>query len=298
MLSVLVPLYNFNASALIRALHQQLCKTNIVFEILCIEDGSTCFTQENKQASSELRDVKYEILPSSLGRQNIRRYMAQKAQYDLLLFSDCDNQIIKKNFIQNYLANASYKVVYGGRTYQCIKHLQKEHILHFTYGNKRESLNKVERNKDPYRHFLSTNFLIKKSIFLSIPQNNSILGYGYEDSYMAHYLKEKNIPIKHINNPLCHLGVESSDTFIEKTKNALQNLSKMYLSNAIESKQIKLLRAYQRTKRFKLTFLLSLLNRFENSMLNHLLKSTKPSLFVFDLFRLSYFHKTLCSTGQ
>ena len=40
MLSVLIPTYNYNAVSLVKELHKQLLDSNIVFEIICIDDGS------------------------------------------------------------------------------------------------------------------------------------------------------------------------------------------------------------------------------------------------------------------
>ena len=47
MLSILIPTYNYNALPLAEILEQQTLKLGIVFELICIDDGS--FSEHNKQ---------------------------------------------------------------------------------------------------------------------------------------------------------------------------------------------------------------------------------------------------------
>ena len=59
---------------------------------------------------------------------------------------------------------------------------------------------------------------------LSNPFDESIQGYGYEDLLLAKALKEKGVEILHIDNPVQHLGLETSKVFLKKTTNAIDNL--------------------------------------------------------------------------
>ncbi len=47
MISVLIPIYNYNAVTLIAFILEQLQNTDIQFEIICINDASTKFSFEN-----------------------------------------------------------------------------------------------------------------------------------------------------------------------------------------------------------------------------------------------------------
>ena len=48
MLSILVPIYNYNTNPLVLELHKQCLECNIEFEILCQDDCSNEFLTENQ----------------------------------------------------------------------------------------------------------------------------------------------------------------------------------------------------------------------------------------------------------
>ena len=49
MLSILIPIYNYNVYPLVLELHEQCMTLGISFEILCQDDGSTITFIENNQ---------------------------------------------------------------------------------------------------------------------------------------------------------------------------------------------------------------------------------------------------------
>jgi glycosyltransferase involved in cell wall biosynthesis len=52
MLSILIPIYNFNAVPLVKELQKQCMECDLEFEIICIDDCSTLHQQENQAISS------------------------------------------------------------------------------------------------------------------------------------------------------------------------------------------------------------------------------------------------------
>ena len=49
MLSILIPTYNYNVVPLVLELHKQCLECEIDFEILCQDDASKLFFEENKK---------------------------------------------------------------------------------------------------------------------------------------------------------------------------------------------------------------------------------------------------------
>ena len=113
-LSVLIPVFNCSCRDLVTALHEQLCKEAIQWEIIVADDGSDDeqMKAENRAICSldNVRLIEREV---NSGRAKIRNFLASEALYDRLLFLDGDNSLRNDKFISNYLAHET-PVVYGG----------------------------------------------------------------------------------------------------------------------------------------------------------------------------------------
>ena len=95
--------------------------------------------------------------------------------------------------------------------------------------------------------------------------------------------------VKHIDNPTYHLGLETSKQFLKKTKTALENLKKLTATTSLNSSESKILKTYVLLEKMHLTDLISFLfKKNEPNMVRNLL-SKKPSLLLFDLYKLGYF---------
>ncbi len=289
MLSILIPTYNYSIFNLVSILNEQCLKLKIKFEIIVLDDASELFHIENNEVN-KLENCTYAILEKNSGRSSIRNLLAQKASFENLLFLDADTVPASENFVSNYISyiNLEEKIVYGGIQYQKDKP-EENKILRWVYGNSREALSVYERNKNPYLSFLTLNFLIKKSVFEKVTFNENIPNLRHEDTLFSFDLMKKNIKIEHIDNPIVHLGIEFTATFIKKSEEATENLNFLINNNLIDYKYVKLSKLFYWLKKFRLKFIISFL--FQNYR-EKLLKnsySAKPSLFLFDLYRIGYF---------
>ncbi|MDC3337029.1 glycosyltransferase, partial [Flavobacteriales bacterium] len=98
MISICIPIYNFNVVPLVKELLRQI--EGLQCELLLIDDASTAFVVEN----SELHNVtKLIVLDQNVGRAQIRNLFLKYAKHDYLLFLDCDSLVENKDFIENYL---------------------------------------------------------------------------------------------------------------------------------------------------------------------------------------------------
>lgn len=289
MISILIPIHNFDVRNLINELHKQIEKENISYEILLIDDASAEEFHRINKTLNNLKNVNYTQLDKNIGRSKIRNLLAEKANYSYLLFADCDTQISHNNFVKNYLQKCiDETVVFGGITYSEKPPEKKEEYLRWFYGIKREMITPEERVKKGNRLFMSGNFLISKSIFQKIKFNETITRYGHEDTLFAYELKQRKIEVIHINNPLVHIGLETNTKFIEKTKIAIENLK--YINRNYNYKgllnDIRLWNSYHRFLFFKIFFAAFYFLFGKAIVMN--LKSLKPNLFLFDLYKLCY----------
>ena len=289
MLSILIPVYNYDVFALVNNLHNQCTKSKITFEILCLDDASNLFTIEN-QRITQFENTSFLTLESNIGRSAIRNLLAKKANFENLLFLDADTIPVHDNFILNYIfqINNEEKIVYGGISYQSEKP-SKEKLLRWVYGRKRESISPIERNKNPSKFALVSNLLIQKEIVKIYPFDEAIYEYGYEDLLFFSILKSKDIQIIHIENPTYHLNLESSNVFLDKTKTALKNLKILKNSKKLSQEDSKIIAASEYLKKMKLIQIFTYFFITTQAKIEQNLISEKPSLFLFDLYKLGYY---------
>lgn len=292
MISILIPIYNYNVLKLVKSLNEQCMSCGEAYEIVCYDDCSKeKYRKVNRELDSEF-GVSYIELSENLGRAKIRNWLAKNARYDALLFIDCDSKIDNKNFIANYLTHINEsKVTYGGRKYQSHAPKTQRKFLHWTYGKKREALPLKSREKNPYRSFQTNNFLIDRDLMMAHPFDENIKTYGYEDLLMAQSLKNEGIPIKHIENPLIHKGVEENEPFLAKSKDAAENLAVLYHNRSLVD--TKMIDFHEKVKKIGFNSLLhKIIRRKKDGILKNL-NSKKPNLFYFDLYRYEVFYNKL-----
>ena len=296
MLSILIPTYNYDIQTLVDKVHAQLVDCKIKFEILCYDDCSTKtdITTANKSIAA-LENTQYKILDSNIGRSAIRNLLAKDARFDLLLFLDADVIPVKKDFISTYLKAISKetKIVYGGILYPH-KKPNKTHLLRWVYGKKREALSAKQRKKNTHLRFLTLNFIVRKGVFKTVSFNEKIPNLRHEDTLFSYDLKQKGIDIEHIDNPVYHCGIEDSKTFLKKTIESHDALNLFLKKKLIAVDYTKITKTVYWLKKYRLDFVFSKSYPLTKKKFEANLLSNKPSLFVFDLYRLSY----LCYTTK
>ncbi len=288
MLSILIPSYNFDVRKLVHQLHQQGILLAVPFEIICIEDASLQEYVDLNQSINNLSFVSHRVLANNMGRSKIRNYLATQAQYDYLLFMDCDSMPISDAYLSNYTAHLKpNQLLYGGRCYQDQAPKDPELYFHWYYGIHREQSTAKDRQKNAYQSFMTNNFLIPKNVFQSIRFDEELTQYGHEDTLFGLELQQNNIPIYHLDNPLEHIGLESNQIFLKKSEQAIQNLYLLHTKHSVH-KEIKLLRFFVQTKSLYLHYLISVIFFFTKKPLIKNLFSRRPQLTLFDFYKLGY----------
>ncbi|MEL7120834.1 MAG: glycosyltransferase family 2 protein [Bacteroidota bacterium] len=225
MLSILIPIYNFDCNELVQRLSHQANYNSYEIEIICMDDASSPEFRVINAGLKDLPHVKYFQLYSNLGRAHIRNELARVAQFSYLLFMDCDSMPHDDYYLERYTRLLpTEQIICGGRSYQIERPDDQRFLLHWTYGTEREQKDAATRNKTPHHGFMTNNFLIPKHIMEQFPFDAEIKQYGHEDTLFGFKLKEVGIPIHHIDNQLLHIGLEERSIFLEKQKKAIENL--------------------------------------------------------------------------
>lgn len=294
MLSICIPVFNYDVRSLVQRLHDQALSLAVPVEIVVIDDASNEKFQKLNREIAEHDLVRYEILPENAGRSRIRNLLAHKAHYNWLIIMDCDSATPDELFLKRYLEQTNANaVVCGGRTY-LEKAPADDTYLHWIYGTRREVRGVDKRSEKPHQSFMTNNFMVPKTIIKQIPFNENIKGYGHEDTLFGYELMKNGVPVKHIDNPLLHVGLQEHDDFMEKSREGIKNLA--FINNYLEDgheleKMVKLLAWYKRLKRLHLCRLSSLFFSLASKPIEKNLVGRRPSLLLFDLYKLSYFCK-------
>lgn len=290
MLSILIPIYNFDSSPLLEELAEQSKNIDKPIEIIVYDDHSSIYVEENKNTAQKL-NITYKYLERNLGRSMIRNSLARRASNDFLLFLDCDVFPKSRSFIRTYLSQISNntQVIYGGRTHEIKRAEQNK--LRSKYGYYREDKTIEQRNKRPHLSISTNNLLVRKSYFEEILFDESLVTYGHEDTLFAYELKKKQAKILHVDNPVVHENIDENSLFLKKTELALRNLKIIFDAKKIPSTDIKLLRAYKNLKSKKIEGLFNFaFSLFQNKIKKRLI-SDKNNLFLFEVYKLGYFCK-------
>ncbi|MDA7794518.1 glycosyltransferase family 2 protein [Flavobacteriales bacterium] len=287
MLSILIPIYNFDVTELIGELSHQAEKLNIPHEIICIDDKSeSSFVKKNK-VIDEIKSVIYSKLSKNIGRSKIRNLLATKAQFENLLFLDCDTKINTKNFLKNYIEIINDNdVIVGGIEYEPLQENNRDLLLRWLYGKNREEKKAIVRTKNPYVSFSACNMLIKKSICNKIFFSETISQYGHEDTLYGIELKSLDIKVKHIDNPIVHLGLDETSVFIRKTELGLENFKSISTSNP-EIIYLTKIGRFANAISYTLFLTKPIFKGIRFLSKSLLLKGSK-NLILFDLFKLSF----------
>lgn len=290
MLSILIPVYNYNITRLVYDLHQQAEDAYVDFEILVMEDGSTQFLEKNSVVA-DLPFCHYTVLTENIGRSAIRNRLADEAKYGHLLFLDCDGDVISPHFVEKYLSFCrENSVVIGGTAYDP-ENNNPDFSLRLKYGRIREAAPAIKREKkDSELHFSAFNFLIPKKIFNQVRFEEEIKGYGHEDTLFGHKIAQLGSTVHHIDNPLLHKGLDNNLTFIRKTEESVKNLYLLHQTGKYPflENHSKLLRIFNQVQKLKLTHLLAVVFSAIKPTLNSNLTSSIPSLRLFDIYKLLY----------
>ena len=289
LLSILIPTYNYDVFSLVENLYKQAIKADIAFEILVFDDASQ--KNFNNPKINELAHCSFTVLEKNIGRSAIRNLLAKSAKYEWLLLLDADVFPVNDTFISTYIEqtkSSDFKYFSGGIAYKN-ERPEKDKILRWKYGHHREALlyKDVLKGKISY---MIINILAHKTVFEKVGFDEKIRFYGYEDIIFTYEIM-KLFEVSFIDNPVFHLNEDTSEVFLTKAKTSMETLHFLIHNNSIDVNKVKIAKVYMKLKKIGLRPIFSFLHRLFKKKMEKNLLSAKPSLFLFDLYRLGY----LCS---
>lgn len=286
-LSILIPTHNDSCLDLVRSLWQQArAERNFMFEIIVGNDGSTLPGIEREMGQIVVMPCCNIVSVSeNVGRSAMRNLLARSARYDWLLFIDAHMRVCTADFIKNYLESEG-DVVFGGYTL-ADESKELSHNLRYRYEKNAEFNRKAELRKScPSKNFKSSNFLIRRTLFLEHPFDERFKRYGYEDVLFGKELEKAHAPICHIDNPVMFPHFENGASFLRKTEAAMQTL-RMFRDEL--QGYSRLLDICGRLERLRLSWLPRLVFSLTKGMCLRNITGNNPSLKVFAFYKLGYY---------
>lgn len=287
-LSILIPVYNWDCTQLIKDLHFQGLTLGIPYEIIVADD---CSTDKDLQQKSRLvaethENCRYFALEHNIGRAAIRNFMADQSQYEKLLFLDCDAEVKDKKFLKKYVeASDKASVVCGGLTHPDEIPMKGQELRYLYEKNAAYERSAGFRSQNPYLRFTSFSFMIDRDVFMKIRFDESYVRYGYEDVQFGHELEANGVSILHIDNPLAHMGLDDSASYLNKTRQAVQNAFDHQDEIGDSSK---LLTNYNKVRSIRMRWVFRFIWVFFQKSMERNLLGPKPKLRIFSLYKLCY----------
>jgi glycosyltransferase involved in cell wall biosynthesis len=229
-LSVLIPTYRDDPSALLKALDER----GVDAEIVLLDDcgGDAALTQRMAGRVEKLKlPARMIVLSSNEGRAKGRNRLARHARGRHLLFLDSDMLPDPKDFLTRWSAVAAddVPVAFGGFTLDQAPR-RPEHELHRTMALRSDCTPAPERAKEPEKHVFTSNLLVRCDVFDTIAFDEAFTGWGWEDVEWAMRVARLH-PILHIDNSATHLGLDTAPALAAKYEQSAANFGRVVQSH-------------------------------------------------------------------
>lgn len=288
MISILIPVFGESVDAQLANLASEIKGLDYPVEVIVCDDASP---KPLHPSFSDYKGMEFRFiqLKENLGRSRIRNYIGKEAKYEQLIFIDADCQPIHSKFITTYqLKFESEVVLVGGQLFAEEEPSRVDQKLRWYYGTKVEARPLIDRQKAPYKSFMANNFSISKSMLLKYPFDENHTGYGHEDTLFGFQLRNNNIQVEHIKNPIRHLGNETNKQFLDKTVEGVHNLVRLYREGKIDN-HVRLIKTYESLRLTGFVGLTrSIMKKRRERYYQELIKGT-GKLRKFSLFKMSEF---------
>ncbi len=292
-LSILIPTFNDVCLPMAEELVRQArAIADWQWEIVVAEDGSTdaeSLAQNRRIATME--GCRYFRREKNVGRAAVRNWLAQEACYDNLLFVDAGLSFPDAEYLSRYVQAPEAEVVCGGVAVAG-KHPGNLRYLYETASQGRFMAE--QRQREPYQHFRTTNFMIRRSVMLAHPLREDMKTYGYEDVLFGKTLAQSQVSIAHIDNPVVYVCFEPNAIYINKVEESLRTL---YAYRGELQGYSPLLSVAGKLQRSRMRFLVTAFYGLFGKPMRRNLAGKHPWLCLFNPYKLGYFC-TLCTSKR
>lgn len=228
-LSVLIPVYNWDIGLLVNKLKDEINKYDLsrITEIILVDDGSNDSVKETNRRVTEVKNInlRYKELPHNVGRAKVRNILIKLATGKYILFLDTDVLPDNEDFLSKYLLyaqSAIYDVICGGISYKHRILWGKEYEIYLYLSQKTEVKSSEERNKEPWRYIFTSNVMVRKSVIEDEYFDERFVNWGYEDIEWAIRIIQ-NYKVYHIDNSVSHLGLKTKESIYKQLDQSAGN---------------------------------------------------------------------------
>uniref|UniRef100_B0T1B0 Glycosyl transferase family 2 n=1 Tax=Caulobacter sp. (strain K31) TaxID=366602 RepID=B0T1B0_CAUSK len=229
-LSVLIPTYRDDPSALLKALDERGADAEIV--LLDDGGGDEALTRRMAGRIDKLRlPARLIVLSPNEGRAKGRNRLARHARGGHLLFLDSDMLPDPIGFLTRWSAVAQddVPIAFGGFTLDQTPR-RPEHELHRAMALKSDCTPAPERAREPEKHVFTSNLLVRRDVFEAIGFDEGFAGWGWEDVEWA-MRAARQYPILHIDNSATHLGLDTAPALAAKYEQSAANFARVVQSH-------------------------------------------------------------------
>ena len=287
-LSILIPVFNRDVTALVSSLLSQAPDWGGEVEIQLLDDKSAEEYRVKNRPLGRLPGVRYAELPANVGRAAIRNQLAASATHEWLLLLDNTSELPDPEFMARYRAALGRApVLAGGVCYAPQPPADPALRLRWLYGRRRETRSLAQRRAAPHDQLLVNNLLLRKALLQRFPLDERLRGYGHEDTKLGWQLAGAGVPVLHLANPVRHAGLETAAAFLQKSEQAVQNLALLLRTDGLGA-ATQLVRLAARLRRAGLAGAArAALAALEPALRRNLL-SARPSLRALDALKLRW----------
>lgn len=294
MISILIPVFNYDCTALIKELSVQGGKLKeelageFDYEIIIGDDASTDVELQRKnRIAAQTIGCRYFEQDVNIGQACMRNAMADMSQFDYLLMIDADAEICTDDFVRRYWNDRDRGDVICGALRNPHGPAPKGCELRYRYEKQAERLrDESTREKFPYNSFSTFNVMFRRDVFMNIRFDKRCTEYGHEDTLMGLMLRDMSYKVVHTDNPLVHQGLDSNASFINKTEMALRML---YRLGSPLQEHTGASRVAAKLEKWHLKGCATVLYKiFKNPIKKNLL-GRHPSILLFQLYKLGYY---------
>jgi glycosyltransferase involved in cell wall biosynthesis len=289
-LSILIPVYNREVSQLVQSLLAQLPDWPGPVEIRLLDDGSAEEFWEQNRWLSTFPGVIYRELTHNVGRAAIRNQLVASAQHEWLLLLDNDSLLPDHQFLARYAqaqAAGLTALFIGGTTYEATPPADPALRLRWRYGRAREMRPATLRQRDPRGQLSINNALLPRALASKFPFDERLSGYGHEDTKFGLELSCAGVPVRHLDNPVLHDGLDTAASFLQKSEQAVANFARLLREDDLGASS-RLAQAAQRLRRANLAASVQAVLALSEPLLRRNLLSTNPSLLALDALKLCW----------
>ena len=287
-LSVLIPVFNQPVGNLTAALAAQAPAWPGPLEIRLLDDGSAESWRQQNRPLAALPLVQYQELPRNVGRAAIRNQLAANVQHEWLLLLDNDSRLPDAQFLARYAAALHLApVLIGGTCYEAVPPTDPALRLRWRYGQAREARPAAVRQAAPYGQLTLNNALLRAEVFRRFPLDERLRGYGHEDTRFGLALAAAQVPVRHLDNPVLHDGLEPAAVFLAKSRQAVHNLAQVYRHDGLGTDS-RLLQAALRLRRLGVASAAQAALAAAEPALRRNLLANNPSLRALDALKLRW----------